>query len=250
MPEPRVVGLAGGRIRRRDPHDVAIGIFVEAAVREIAVDPVELPEMVGNVLAGVGHQPVALDEDLVGGKVVVVGGRVGIFSPHDPASGVFPPGFEVNRSRGLHHLEGVRPEVALEHFAFPWHDVVGDPEPVHRSKQGFEIPHCHVFGHLRDRTAAGLDGVLCLGAEREFLGVLASLGIAVPVPHADAGIEIPAVVVERVGNRLDLFKGVRLEMKETDDDVGNLDTGVVDVILDLDPVTGRAQDSYDRIAEH
>src|SRR5688572_33427440 len=38
-------------------------------------------------------------------------------------------------------------------------------------------------------------------------------------------------------------------MDETDDDIGDLHTSVIDVVLDLDAITGGLQDSHKRISE-
>ncbi len=63
------------------------------------------------------------------------------------------------------------------------------------------------------------------------------------VPAADAGVEIPAVVVEGLGERGDLGDGLALDVAEADDHVGDLNAGVVDVVLDLDLASQGAQDS-------
>ena len=56
------------------------------------------------------------------------------------------------------------------------------------------------------------------------------------VPVGDPGVQVPAVVVEPRGrgDRADLGEGLVLELAEADYDVGDLDAGVVDVVLDLD----------------
>ena len=62
----------------------------------------------------------------------------------------------------------------------------------------------------------------------------ASLVLAVPLGHAR--VEVPAVVIEArsVGDLLDVCERHVLEDAKPDDDVGHLDAGVVDVVLDLD----------------
>ena len=63
-----------------------------------------------------------------------------------------------------------------------------------------------------------------------------SRALVLLVPLGDAGVEIPAVVVEprRVGDRAHLVEPLVLELAEADRDVGDLHAGVVDVVLDFD----------------
>ena len=65
------------------------------------------------------------------------------------------------------------------------------------------------------------------------------------VPLGDAGVEIPADVIdalvgfEQLGEELaNLFEIEALEVGEADDDVGDLNAGVVDVVLDPDLPAG------------
>ena len=71
------------------------------------------------------------------------------------------------------------------------------------------------------------------------------------VPLGDARVEVPAVVVEArgVGDRANLVERLALEHAEADDDVGDLDAGVVDVVLHLDRDAAEAQHAHERVAE-
>src|SRR5580658_272076 len=101
-------------------------------------------------------------------------------------------------------------------------------------------------------------------------------GGAFGVPMRRAGVEVPAVVVEgaevgdgrgrpsnnRAGARRsyprialgdqgpDFVDRFAFEMQKTDDDIGNLDAGVIDVVLHVDFVTGLAQQTDKRVAEN
>ena len=48
---------------------------------------------------------------------------------------------------------------------------------------------------------------------------------------------------------LDLVERLVLEIDETDDDVRDLNAGVVDIVLHLDPLAVRLQDPLERVAE-
>ena len=79
----------------------------------------------------------------------------------------------------------------------------------------------------------------------------ASRSLSCAVPVGDAGVEVPAVEVEpgRVGDRADLVERLVLEDAEADDDVGDLDAGIVDVVLHFDRDALEAQDPDQRVAE-
>jgi hypothetical protein len=71
------------------------------------------------------------------------------------------------------------------------------------------------------------------------------------VPLRDAGVKIPALVVEppRVGNLPDLVEGLAFELAESDRHVRHLDTGVVDVVLDFDRAPQEAKQPAERVTE-
>ena len=94
------------------------------------------------------------------------------------------------------------------------------------------------------RLGAVLDVVQRGGAD------LRALLVAL-VPLGDARVEVPAVIVEarRVGDALDVVERLRLELAEADDDVGDLDAGVVDVVLHFDRRAAEAQHADERVAE-
>ena len=71
------------------------------------------------------------------------------------------------------------------------------------------------------------------------------------VPLRDAGVEIPAVVVEAglAGQSFDFGAGLFLDVRETDDHVRDLHAGVVDVVLDIDFPARVTQQADKRVAE-
>ena len=97
-------------------------------------------------------------------------------------------------------------------------------------------------------SARGVDAVLdVVECRRTRLEPLLVLGI----PLGDARVEIPAEIVEpaRLGQPPHLVEGVRFEIGQTDDDVCDLDAGVVDVVLDFNRRAPEAQDADERVAE-
>ena len=57
------------------------------------------------------------------------------------------------------------------------------------------------------------------------------------VPAADLAVQVPAVVVEGIGQSSDLLEAELPKIHESDDDIRQLYPRVVDVVLDLDGVS-------------
>ncbi len=92
------------------------------------------------------------------------------------------------------------------------------------------------FAHFRRVAVAFFDFFQGLIAEFEARFVFGE-------PLRDAGVEVPADVVEfgRGGQSFHFGQGFFFEMDEAEDYVGNLHAGVVDVILDFDQASGVTQ---------
>ncbi len=78
---------------------------------------------------------------------------------------------------------------------------------------------------------------------------LLALGILLE-PAADLAIEIPAVEVERLGEGRHLGEAEAAQVEEAHHHVGELDAGVVDVVLNLDRVTQALERAAQDVAEH
>ena len=70
------------------------------------------------------------------------------------------------------------------------------------------------------------------------------------VPAADLAVEVPAGVVEGLGQSRDLVARQPLQVDEGDHHVGQLDAGVVDVVLDLYRVAEAAQGADQDVAQN
>ena len=123
-----------------------------------------------------------------------------------------------------------------EDFAFAGEEVVLDVEALHGLEMAAEDGGGDEVGDLGGVVVAGFEGVE--GVETDLLAGGGLLGVG-GVPLGDAGVEVPAVEVdaligfEEFGEE---FAGggeiFAFEVDEADDDVGDLDSGVVDVVLD------------------
>ena len=109
----------------------------------------------------------------------------------------------------------------------------------------------HQIGNLRGFIAAGLDRMQ--GFESNFLPLLR---FRVLIPLRYAGIEVPAVIVNaltlcfEIGQQLP-YSGqiVTFKVSQPDDDVGNLDPGVIDVVLHIDSLTGGAEQANKSVTQ-
>ena len=124
--------------------------------------------------------------------------------------------------------------------------VVLDVEAEHRRKVAMDDRARDERRQLRSFPFALLDAM-----QRVAPPLLGLRMLGVVVRHLR--VEVPAEVIESHGRIVDplLDRGrVFLEqMLERDDDVGDLDAGVVDVVLDLDLFTLVAQATGQRVAE-
>ena len=229
---------------------------------EVLAEQPELPELVGHVLADVGHRAVGSHDDFlarldarldpslscrtvdVRGRFLDIGrSRVVVYS-HDPTALEASLGLHEDRARLLEELERVRPEVELEDVAFPREQVVGDVHPPHCLEMAADDAVGDEMREVRCRVAASLDVVQRLHADLQPLLVR-----VVPLGHAR--VEIPAGVVEAAGVRdlPDLVQRLVLELPEADRDVGNLHPGVVDVVLDFHRAAEEAEEASEGVAE-
>src|SRR5207244_6076920 len=71
------------------------------------------------------------------------------------------------------------------------------------------------------------------------------------IPLRDPRVEIPAVIIEPCGvsDLAYVDKRLVLELPKSDDDVGDLDTEIVDVVLHLDGRPAEAKRAHERVAE-
>ena len=153
-------------------------------------------------------------------------------------------GLEVDRAGLLHRLEGARPEFQAQDVALPRQQLIVDVETRHR----LQVRVDNGVGDERGETGGGIDAVLDVvqGCRTDLQAVLVAL-----VPLRDAGIEIPAVVIEacRCRDSLRILEGELLELLEADDDIGDLDAGVVNVVLHLDGIAAVLEGSHERVTE-
>src|SRR6266852_4434647 len=67
----------------------------------------------------------------------------------------------------------------------------------------------------------------------------------------DSGVEVPTKIVEprRGGQSADLSGGLFLQVQEAHDDVGNLNAGIINVVLHLDAAAGVPQQAHESVPQ-
>ena len=151
---------------------------------------------------------------------------------------------QVDGAALLEDVERLGPEFQPEDVAFPREQVVVDVHPRHRLQVAADDPIGDEGADIGGFVSAMLDVVQRLGAVLQPILVL-----FVPLRHAR--VEIPAVEIEAGGIRdaANLLERLALEHPEADDDVGDLDAGVVDVVLHFDRDAAEPEDAHQGVAE-
>ena len=202
-------------------------------VVEVPSEQAELPELVSDILRRVRRDTVRFDQNL-GVVVAVVLGAVG---GHHPAAGELAGLGEDDRAGLAQQLERLPPEAEADDVRLPGEQVVGDVEPAHGGEVRVDDPPGDVLDEHRRLVAALLD------LAQHGASPLEQLGIGL-VPRGHRDVHPRAVLIERfVRLRFDA------ELANADHDVGDLDAGVVDVVVHLDGVAGAPEHTGDRVSD-
>ena len=234
MPEAGVRVLA---LHRRNPAG-AVRVLPEDAVAEVRAQQAELPQVVGDVLAHVGHRAVRANNDLRVRIGLALRNRLSARPPHHPAAGVLACGFLVQHATVHHDLARPLPEMQMKNLALAWQKVVGDVQPLH----GLQVPRQHrrrqQVGDLCRLALAVFQGMQCVQAQRAPRILLRGVFV-VPLRHA--GVQVPQKIVDALPVRRELQQQrmrplhiAALQMLQPHHHVRHLHTGVVDVVLYAD----------------
>ena len=166
------------------------------------------------------------------------------FDLHHPAARQPALGTEVDRSLTLEDLERLRPEAQPQNVSFPRQQVVADPEPRHRREMVPDDPVGDEGADRRVVVAAVLEVVQRRLPDRQPATCPArttrSPSRTDPSSRGRSAWSPPAA---------ESLRALLLEMPEADDDVGDLDAGIVDVVLDLDRASAEPDQPHERVAE-
>src|SRR5882724_8130709 len=202
--EARVIGAPGAAAA--GPDLVSVRLTPKDVVLEIGGEQAEFPELIGDVLADVGHRAVAAHDDLFALLQVF---EAGTLERHHPATLTLAALQERDRPALLQELERRLPEAAAEDVSFPGEQVVPDPETRHGVEVAMNDPPRDVRRHLRVGMVPFLEVLQDDRPERQHRG-----GGGIHLGHP--GIEIPAVVIEAAAQGPYLLEALALDFPESD----------------------------------
>ena len=232
-------------------HDpMAVRIGVEGTIEKIHAQQSQLPKLIGDVLADIGDGAIGADNDLVllvpriagRGRGRGLAPRAGVCGSHDPAPLVPSLGLVVDCPGLFQEVEGVTPEIEVEDVALLGKEVVGNANATHGGQMTPDNGSGNVAGDVGGFSLA------CLDFPKGSAPQLAVLGNSV-IERGDLGVEIPAVVVELAGEAPDFLQVLFFQIHEADHHVGDLDAGIVDIILDFHPLADRPEQASKGVAQ-
>ena len=122
-------------------------------------------------------------------------------------------------------------------------EVVGNANAAHGGQMTADNGSGNVAGDVGGFSLA------CLDFPKGSAPELAVLGNSV-IERGDLGVEIPAVVVELARKGPDFLQVLFFQIHEADHHVGDLDAGIVDIILDFHPLADRPQQASKGVAQN
>lgn len=142
-------------------------------------------------------------------------------------------------------LESGVPEFEVKDFAFAGEEIVVDAEARHRFEMEADDG---VSDDLRD---FGFFASVFLDRFQRATAQMRGAGFVLFKKMGGLGVEVPAEVIEAGihGEHFHADGSAPLHIEEADDYVGDLDAGVVDVVLHLDGISGMAEDAGHGVAE-
>ena len=236
--------IGGALAARRFPQDMAVGIGPELFVAERSIEQSELPELIRDVLAGVGDRAVRADQDLV--RLVHPLELRASFELHHPAAFVLSLCFKHHSVGALQHLEGALPEMEGDDVAFFRQEVVFDVQPQQRLNVPLHDSPGDESREFRRVSFSTLDAMQRVEAPLLRLRMLRVIG-------CHPGVKIPAEVIKAnlriVDPLLDLCHAFLLQVLEGHDDIGDLHARVIDVVLRLHVMSQPLQAADQSVAE-
>ncbi len=218
---------------------MAVRLATERLVGEVGVEQAEFPQLVGDVLADVGHRAVAADDDLFRLLEVL---EALPRERHHPAALAVSRSHELDRPRLFQQLERPFPEMVGQDGALPGEQVVAHPDAGHRVEMTVDDAPRHVRGQIGHLAAPLLQVLQHRGPQAQRLRL--------PLVHlGDACIEIPAEEIEAPADRLRRRHPILQDLAEADDQVRHLDSRVVDVVLHLHLMPEESQASRQRVPQ-
>src|SRR5712692_1904417 len=252
--------------RKHGPQQASIVLASpgdEVKIHAEIVCQAKFPELVGDVLGGVGGGAVAFDEYLVAHALALVGLRVAVAKWHYPAASRRAFLWMFQNAAIAQHLEGAFPQTRANDGGFPGEQVIGDVQAYHSCQVRPHDLVREVCRELRIWLLAVFDGahhgfaplqqIWFLHCGKLFFTDLLAQFYLSFVGSANRDVEPRAIVIEGLTRQLIVafgeFQQSFLQEDEGDYYVGNLHARIVDIVVGLDVVDLRTQHAHDGIAE-
>src|SRR5690348_7950217 len=133
----------------------------------------------------------------------------------------------------------------MQDFALAGKQIVIHIESIHGAQMAAKNRRRDDIRNFGDFACTFLDIFQSLRAEREarfiFLEILGDAGVQVPAEIIEARLRCESAYIG---------EGVFFKVNEAEYNVGDLDAGVIDVVLDFDATAGVAEEARKRIADH
>ena len=164
---------------------------------------------------------------------------------HDPAAFILALVFEIEHARSFEFGKRRIPEMQMQNLALLRQKVVLDIQPVHCLQMSPQNGSRNRFCQRRSFISALLDFVQRPQPDFFVLRILR-------VPLGSPRVQIPTVVIEaRLARQaFDIRNGFFLEMLKSHNHIGNLNSGIVDVVLHIDFPPSILQQAHKRVAQN
>src|SRR6266404_2951766 len=178
------------------------------------------------------------------------------FEGHYPAAAIAAFAGEMNYAALFHQLKGSLPKMQMKNFRLAGQQIVTNAQTFHGVENLLDVSRRDIVGQFGSWVVALFDGVQNLDAQFRSVGIWLAVTATFAIERSYAGIEIPAIVIKRsirakeAVQRLDLVERHVFYVHEANHDVGDLDAGVVDVVLHFDAVPAGAQYVHKGVAQN
>src|SRR4029079_15300848 len=133
---------------------------------------------------------------------------------------------------------------------FARQQVVSDGKSFHRCEYLLNVSCCNVISELGRFVITDFD-------QMKYLSPFFFQSFVALVCLSNTRVKVPAIIIKARPYRIKLLIKLSniceifvFEMDESHDDIGNLNTRIVHVVLDLNRLTGRPQYSLKRVAKN
>src|SRR5258706_4277082 len=144
----------------------------------------------------------------------------------------------------------------MQNFRFARQEIITNAQTFHRVEDLLDVSRGYIISQLGNRIASCFDGMQDFDAQLKSIRIWLTCAAAFPIEGANPRVEVPAVIIKRESRgkgtvkRLDVGEHQPFDVHKANHDISDLDSRVVNVVLDFDAISRRLKYPYKRIAEH